>query len=239
VPGASLVRFVTLAALIVSVALALWLLDVHRAWIAVGVVVAWLAATLIEWTAWSRFGAPRQHGEPPRGSHPGHRGTAPPPTPPAAQVATSPATAPDAAPQQRLQSPVVAAPPADEAKVRSFRLFGFRVTLRAKPKRARTVRFGPAESEVASDPVPPAPPEPERKPLTLGDQRSDGPRRWSLWALERAARDRPVASAEAEEQSFLLLHLRRFAAPDGLLPVELDALVRHSFPSLVGDLEEA
>jgi hypothetical protein len=212
VPGASLVRFVTLAALIVSVALALWLLDVHRAWIAAGVVVAWLVATLIEWIAWSRVE--------PRGAdrRPGYRRTVP-----------SPA-----------RSPSAAARAADEPTVRSFRLFGFRVTLRAKPKKAPSVESPPpAAAPTSAEPEPVAEPA-AGAPPPVGKQRSGGPRRWNLWELERAARDRPVtASAEAEERSLLLLHLRRFAAPDGLLPVEFDALVRHAFPSLVGDLEEA
>ena len=51
--GASLARFVTLAALIVSVALSLWLADADAMWIIVGVATAWLVASIIEWVAWN------------------------------------------------------------------------------------------------------------------------------------------------------------------------------------------
>jgi hypothetical protein len=56
-----------------------------------------------------------------------------------------------------------------------------------------------------------------------------------VWDLERrlqASSGGPVAS---EERSYLLLYLREYASPDGVLPVEFDALVRESF----GDLVEA
>ena len=43
----------------------------------------------------------------------------------------------------------------------------------------------------------------------------------------------PIAD---EERTFLLLYLRDFAGPDGLLPVGFDDLVRQSFGSLVADL---
>ena len=47
-------RFLLLAALIVSVALALSLRGVDRLWIVVGVVVAWIAASALEWRSWTR-----------------------------------------------------------------------------------------------------------------------------------------------------------------------------------------
>jgi hypothetical protein len=36
-----------------------------------------------------------------------------------------------------------------------------------------------------------------------------------------------------EELGFLLVHLREFANPDGVLPVEFDELVRESFGDLL------
>ena len=58
----------------------------------------------------------------------------------------------------------------------------------------------------------------------------DGPRTWNLWDLERIAREQPNRDvAREEERSFLLMYLRDFADPGGLLPVEFDALVRDSF----------
>ena len=37
-----------------------------------------------------------------------------------------------------------------------------------------------------------------------------------------------------EERTFLLMYLREFAGPDGLLPDDFDSLVRDSFGDLVG-----
>ena len=37
-----------------------------------------------------------------------------------------------------------------------------------------------------------------------------------------------------EERTFLLMYLREFAGPDGLLPLDFDGLVRDSFGELVG-----
>ncbi|HLY94058.1 MAG TPA: hypothetical protein VKP14_04345 [Gaiellaceae bacterium] len=60
------------------------------------------------------------------------------------------------------------------------------------------------------------------------------PRRWSIWDLERVAKEHAGSDVAAdEERSFLLLYLREFADSDGLLPTDFDALVRGSFGSLV------
>jgi hypothetical protein len=48
---------------------------------------------------------------------------------------------------------------------------------------------------------------------------------------------RETAGADAacdEEQSFLLMHLREFADPDGMLPATFDPLVREAFGDAVG-----
>ena len=61
------------------------------------------------------------------------------------------------------------------------------------------------------------------------------PREWNLWDLERIARDGAGADvARDEERSFLLMYLREFAGPDGLLTADFDALVRDSFGDLLG-----
>ena len=90
------------------------------------------------------------------------------------------------------------------------------------------------------EPVPPLPPEPEREPElppAAAVIRIGGPRQWNVWDLERVAREHaggdPVAD---EERTFLLLYLRDFAGPDGLLPVDFDDLVRQSFGGLVANL---
>jgi hypothetical protein len=60
------------------------------------------------------------------------------------------------------------------------------------------------------------------------------PQEWNVWELERLARarsgDDPLRD---EEWSYLLVYLRDFASPDGLLPVDFDPLVRESFGELV------
>jgi hypothetical protein len=68
-------------------------------------------------------------------------------------------------------------------------------------------------------------------PIGIGDE----PRRWNLWDLERLTRERSGRdAARDEERSFLLMYMREFAGPDGLLPADFDRLVRDSFGELVG-----
>jgi hypothetical protein len=60
------------------------------------------------------------------------------------------------------------------------------------------------------------------------------PRRWNLWDLERRARDEQQRNPDRyEEWSYLFVHLRQFATPDGSLPTEFDGLVRESFGDLL------
>jgi hypothetical protein len=79
-------------------------------------------------------------------------------------------------------------------------------------------------------------PEPELEPAAAV-VRIGGPRQWNVWDLERVAREHagsdPVAD---EERTFLLMYLRDFAGPDGLLPVDFDDLVQQSFGGLVANL---
>jgi hypothetical protein len=61
------------------------------------------------------------------------------------------------------------------------------------------------------------------------------PRSWNLWDLERLSREGAGHDAvRDEERTFLLMYLREFAGPDGLLPDDFDSLVRNSFGDLVG-----
>ena len=90
-------------------------------------------------------------------------------------------------------------------------------------------------------PVPPPEPEPVPEPEpelppAAAVIRIGGPRQWNVWDLERVARESsggdPIAD---EERTFLLMYLRDFAGPDGLLPVDFDDLVRQSFGGLVAN----
>jgi hypothetical protein len=85
-------------------------------------------------------------------------------------------------------------------------------------------------------PEPPAPePEPELPPAATITHIS-GARQWNVWDLEQLAREHAGGDAIAdEERTFLLMYLRDFAGPDGLLPVDFDDLVRQSFGGLVAN----
>jgi outer membrane biosynthesis protein TonB len=90
-------------------------------------------------------------------------------------------------------------------------------------------------------PEPIAEPEPELPPAAVAPPAvvpigvSASPRQWNLWDLERLSREHAGQDdVRDEERSFLLLYLRDFAGPDGLLPIDFDGLVRDSFGDLVG-----
>ena len=84
--------------------------------------------------------------------------------------------------------------------------------------------------------LPPAAEEPEEPPapvVPIGV--ASTPRQWNLWDLERLTREHAgTDEARDEERSFLLMYLRDFAGPDGVLPIDFDGLVRDSFGELVG-----
>jgi hypothetical protein len=109
VPGTSLVRFVLLAALIVAVALALWLLDVDRVWIVLGVIVAWLAASAIELVSWKRAEA-RWHGGAGGWDRPAYPARPPAPSVRPAPSVAPPAEAPPAVVQEAAPAPATAVP---------------------------------------------------------------------------------------------------------------------------------
>ncbi len=69
---------------------------------------------------------------------------------------------------------------------------------------------------------------PEPEPAGVGYA---APRRWNLWEVERALRDQGEI---AEEHEYLLLYLRDYADPAGLLPVDFHELVLDSFGDSLG-----
>jgi hypothetical protein len=84
-------------------------------------------------------------------------------------------------------------------------------------------------------PVPEPAPEPEPEPQVVVPFVSSTPRQWNRWDLERLSREQAVRSeTRDEERSFLLMYLRDFAGPDGMLPIDFYGLVRDSFGDLVG-----
>ena len=86
------------------------------------------------------------------------------------------------------------------------------------------------EPEPETRPVAPLEPVPETARVLAFTPVNDAPREWNLWELERAARDHVDDDvAQAEERSYLLMYLRDFAGPDGVLPADFDGLVRDAF----------
>jgi outer membrane biosynthesis protein TonB len=94
----------------------------------------------------------------------------------------------------------------------------------------------PEPSPIAAVPSPP--PEPERSPepepvparVVAFIPANEGPREWNLWELERAARHHaPDEVVRHAARSYLLMSLREFAGPDGVLPTDFDGLVRDAF----------
>jgi hypothetical protein len=79
--GSSIIRLVVLASLIVSIALAFWLLGADRVLIVVGVLAAWLIASMIEWLAWRRAEARRRRHSTPASAGPSYPARIPDPQP--------------------------------------------------------------------------------------------------------------------------------------------------------------
>jgi hypothetical protein len=90
-------------------------------------------------------------------------------------------------------------------------------------------------------PEPEPEPDPELEPPPPAAERvvtlpaPAGPREWNVWELERLVRETAGADvARDEERSFLLMYMREFADPDGMLPVTFDPLVRETFGDVLG-----
>jgi len=108
----------------------------------------------------------------------------------------------------------------------------------ARPEPEREPEPAPSLEPPRMVAVPPPPPEPEPKAepepeparVVAFIPANEGPREWNLWELERAARDHATDDVvRNEERSYLLMYLREFAGPDGILPADFDGLVRDAF----------
>jgi hypothetical protein len=193
-------RFLIEAGFIIAVAVVAGLERLGTWWIIVVVAAAWLAVAVVEIVVWMRQVSGRQGQPRPR---------------PEAELEVPPA------------APAVAVPP--------------------QPLPERMPEPEPAWKPPRLTPVPPAPvvpererePEPEPVPPPVDETASviaftpspdASPREWNLWELERVARDHSEDDvARAEERSYLLMYLREFAGPDGVLPADFDGLVRDAF----------
>ena len=101
------------------------------------------------------------------------------------------------------------------------------------PAPAPVVPLPAPEPESEPEPEPEPPPPAAERIVTLPAPAE--PREWNLWELERVTREAAGAdTARDEERSFLLMYLREFADPDGMLPATFDPLVRETFGDLLG-----
>jgi hypothetical protein len=136
----------------------------------------------------------------------------------------------EAQPEPEPPAPVVPEPPAPEPE-----------PVAAEPVPPPTAPE-PVPVLVAVPAPPPEPPveEPALAPAAAAPEvvvqlPSRGPQEWNLWDLERLTREHSGGDAfRNEERAYLLVYLREFANPDGVLPVDFDGLVRESFGELVG-----
>jgi outer membrane biosynthesis protein TonB len=195
-------RFLIEAGFIIAVAVIAGIERLSTGWIIAVVAGAWIIVAIIEIVVWARQAVARQ--------------------PQAVEVLEAEAPATVAPPTVRVPAqPAVETPrkpgPKPEPEPQP--------EIRPEPPRIVAVPPPPPEP----DPEPEAQPEPEPAPVTFIGA-NDGPKEWNLWELERAARDNATDDlVRNEERSYLLMYLREFAGPDGILPTDFDGLVRDAF----------
>lgn len=192
-------RFLIEAGFIIAVAVVAGLERLGTWWIILVVAAAWIAVAVVEIVVWLRQVARRQ-----------------------AQARARP-------------EPAVAMPPSAPPVV---------VQPRPRPQRAPSLEPAWEPPQLSAVPPRPSPepvaetaPAPEPVPaqettsvLAFTPSQGAAPREWNLWELERAARDHSDDDvARVEERSYLLMYLREFAGPDGVLPADFDGLVRDAF----------
>jgi type IV secretory pathway VirB10-like protein len=195
-------RFLIEAGFIIAVAVIAGIERLSTWWIIAVVAGAWIIVAIIEIVVWARQVVARQ----------------PQPVEPL-EAEAPPFIAP---PTVRLrEQPAVETPREPEPEPEP------QPEIRREPPRVVAVPPPPPEPE----PEPEAQPEPEPEPARVTFiGANDGPREWNLWELERAARDNASGDlARNEERSYLLMYLREFAGPDGILPTDFDGLVRDAF----------
>ena len=131
--------------------------------------------------------------------------------------------------EQRTEAEVAVPPPAAAVVVQAEPLE--EPTPEPAWERPRLASVPPVPAESEPEPVPePIPAEETGNVIAFTPNQDASPREWNLWDLERAARDHSEDDlARAEERSYLLMYLREFAGPDGLLPADFDGLVRDAF----------
>jgi outer membrane biosynthesis protein TonB len=222
----SIFRLLALAGFLLTVALALWLAELRPVLVLVVMAAAVLVAGVIEWLWWRRdvvrSGSEVEVEVAAAPSPPPPAFAAPardePTAPPVDEAPGPPPEAPPPPPEDPEPAPAAAAPeppPPPPA----------RTPLRPVPTPP------PQVEPPAPEPIRPA--APAKGVIDMRTRVTAQPRRWNLWDLERRAREAQRDPVRYEEWSFLFVHLRQFATPDGSLPTEFDELVRESFGELL------
>ena len=200
-------RFLIEAGFIIAVAVIAGVEQLGTGWIIVVVAAAWLLVAVVEIAVWARQGVRRQAD---------------------ARART------ESSRTVRASVPALSAPPKPQVErpVAPESL--------AEAPRLAAVPAPPLEPEPEPEPVartvaePEPTPTPETARVLAFTPANDAPREWNLWELERAARDHGGDDvAQAEERSYLLMYLREFAGPDGVLPADFDGLVRDAFGDML------
>lgn len=223
----SLLRLLALAAFILTVALALWLLEAEWPVVVIVMVLAWGFAATFEWATW-RQERPLSAEAPPEPTasmepvvpstpSPEAAPLTPPLLVPSEGVPVGAETPPDEAEEQ---APPTAPPPPPERPP-------LRPVPTPPPSPAPATTPPPAAARHAETPAPSG-------VVDLRTRATVRPRHWNLWDLERLAREELHGDPlRLEALSYLFVHLRQFATPDGSLPTEFDGLVRESFGDLL------
>jgi outer membrane biosynthesis protein TonB len=243
----SIFRLLALAGFLLTVALALWLAELRPLLVVLVMAAALLVAWTVEWLSWRqevlrlagaavdvRDGQVALPLVPPAPA----RSDPEPVVEPVASVGPPQPTAEEptpVTPEPELPTPVQQASalepePEPEPELESEP----EPELVSSPPRAelRPVPAPPPRREEPPRPVRPASAAPGV--VDLRTRVTAQPRRWNLWDLERRARDEARRDPlRYEEWSYLFVHLRQFATPDGSLPMEFDGLVRESFGELL------
>jgi hypothetical protein len=256
----SIFRLLALAGFLLTVALALWLAELRPLLVIIVMALALAVAWAIEWVSWrqdlprllAEGAAEEEDGE---GALPAAETPAAPqpddvlpplafePPVPAGSATSAPAAEPEqppgVEPEPLLEPAAVPAPPTAPEPPG----VGPPSEPPPPPPRPPLRPVPPPPPEHAPPPAPTVPAPAAAEPVRVA-ARSDvvdlrtratvAPRRWNLWDLERRARDEQQRDPiRYEEWSYLFIHLRQFATPDGSLPTEFDGLVRESFGDLL------
>ena len=254
----SIFRLLALAGFLLTVALALWLAELRPLWVIIVMAAALLVAWTIEWLSWRqdmlRLGTETVT----VGEEEAFALVPPPLAPPVPAEPVAPV--PD--PVQEAPSAPEPEPEPGARRDPRARAARANRSARPGRGRATASGAGAGAAKLLPTPEPPAPPRPVLRPVPpppppprprrsrpapvpvrpaasrdVIDMRLRAtvqPRRWNLWDLERRARDEAQRDPlRYEEWSYLFVHLRQFATPDGSLPVEFDDLVRESFGELL------